>query len=117
LWTGFGINGARVEGLVTGGDLVDSRIICIAWFKPENYLPLKVLFEDGDALHDTFFEWEKSANGLVRKATQEGLQVIHVDIDPVEFPKWCAARGLKLVAASRSRYASEIGRRSMDTVG
>lgn len=93
---------------------MESRIICIAWFKPENYLPLKVLFEDGDALHDTFFEWEKSANDLQRIAREAGHQVVRVDIDPLEFPKWCAARGLKLVAASRSRYASEVGRKYLD---
>lgn len=91
---------------------MDSSIICIAWFKPENYLPLKVLFEDGDKLHDTFFEWQKSANDLVRQAEASGHPVIRVDIDPVEFPKWCASKGLKLVAASRSEYASEMASRN-----
>ena len=91
----------------------DSSIICIAWFKPEDYLPLKVLFDDGDKLHPTFFEWQKSANQLVRMAEASGRQVVRVEIDPVEFPKWCASRGLKLDAASRSEYASETARRNM----
>lgn len=92
---------------------MDSSIICIAWYKPENYLPLKVLFEDGDKLHGTFFEWQKSANDLLRKAEVSGHRVIRVDIDPVEFPKWCASKGRKLDAASRSEYASDMARRNM----
>tara|TARA_R110001606_G_scaffold399306_1_gene584294 strand:- start:23790 stop:24272 length:483 start_codon:yes stop_codon:yes gene_type:complete len=77
----------------------------MAWFKRENYLRLLEIFEDSENLHDTYDEWLESAEQVRRTLKGKGVRVTCVDIDPDEFPKWCAENGFKLNGKARSEYA------------
>lgn len=84
------------------------QIIGMAWFKPENYLQLRRMFEDGHKLHHTYPEWLKAAQTGYERFEAQGARVIRVDIDPSQFPTWCKANGMKLNAQARMAYANSV---------
>jgi hypothetical protein len=83
----------------------------MAWYKPENFLRLRAMFEDGHKLHRTYREWLAAAEANEKALKIKGLRVLRVDIDPDQFPEWCKAEGLKLNADARNRYASMVAHR------
>ena len=78
----------------------------MAWYKRENYKRIRTICKDGNKLHDTYDEWLKAAEAGRKEMESQGAQVVCVDIDPVEFPKWCKNNNMKLNAAARSQYAN-----------
>jgi hypothetical protein len=83
----------------------------MAWYKPENFLRLRAMFEDGHKLHETYGEWLAAAQTGKQRLESQGIRVFCVDIDPDQFPEWCKAEGLKLNADARNRYASWVAHR------
>jgi len=57
-------------------------VICIVWYKEEDYPILKNLFEDGDTLPDTYSEWLEKAQNLFNQLIQRGLTPVKAYIDP-----------------------------------
>lgn len=84
------------------------QIAGMAWFKPENFVKLRAMFEDGNKLHRTYPEWLKAALTGQKQLESRGIRVIRVDIDPDDFPKWCKSKGLNLNANARTQYASFV---------
>lgn len=84
------------------------QVVGMAWFKPENFTRLRAMFKDGHKLHRTYDEWLRAAEAGRKAQEVKGLRVVCVDIDPDDFPNWCAAKGMDLDANARMRYASEI---------
>lgn len=84
------------------------QAVGMAWFKPENFLRLRAMFEDGHKLHRTYDEWFRAAEAGRKAQEVKGIRVVCVDIDPDEFPKWCVAQGMKVDADARMRFASLI---------
>ncbi|UXY13840.1 hypothetical protein N8I74_10950 [Chitiniphilus purpureus] len=83
------------------------QIAGISWYKRENFDRLRAMFKDGHKLHDTYDEWLAAAESGRKELEKRGVRVICVDVDPNEFPAWCASQGLELNAAARNRFASE----------
>lgn len=92
------------------------QIVGMAWFKPENFVRLRAMFEDGDKLHRTYDEWLRAAETGRKAQEVKGLRVICVDIDPDDFPKWCIAQGVNLNANARMQYASLIAYKTLLSV-
>ena len=84
------------------------QAVGMAWFKREHFVRLRAMFQDGHKLHRTYDEWLRAAEAGRKAQEVKGLRVVCVDIDPDDFPKWCAAKGMNLDADARMRYASEI---------
>lgn len=84
------------------------KIIGMAWYKPENFVRLREMFEDGHKLHRTYEAWFSAAETGRKKFEAEGVRIVCVDIDPDQFPEWCKINGMKLNAEGRNRYASLI---------
>lgn len=79
----------------------------MAWYKRENFIKLRAMFDDGDTLHGTYDEWLAAANeGFNRFASRKDVRVFKIDIDPVEFPRWCAAKGLRMNSKARTEYCN-----------
>ena len=92
------------------------QIVGMAWFKPENFVRLRAMFEDGDKLHRTYDEWLRAAETGRKAQEVKGLRVVCVDIDPNDFPKWCKAKGMNLNANARMQYASLIAHKTLLSV-
>lgn len=88
----------------------------MVWFKRENYVRLRAMFEDGHKLHRTYDEWLAAAEAGRKAFEAKGGRVVCVDLDPHDFPKWCKAKGLKLDANGRSAYASFIAYKTITGV-
>lgn len=84
------------------------QAVGMAWYKPENFIRLRAMFEDGHKLHPTYGEWFAAAEFGKKRLEADGARVFCVDIDPDNFPEWCASKGLKLDAHARNTYASSI---------
>ena len=82
-------------------------LICLPWYRPEDYASILEIMDDAESLPVDYDEWLQLALNLERKLMGQDMKVIHVLVDPAAFPQWCAERGLRPVAASRSRFASE----------
>ena len=79
----------------------------IAWYRAQDYDRLKATFTDGWKLPDTFESWQRSAQNLYDKLTNEGLVVVKAYIDPNTFPEWCRANGMEMNAKARMRFAND----------
>ncbi len=82
------------------------QIIGMAWYKPQNFIRLRAMFEDGHKLHVTYDEWFVAAEKGRKTFEAEGRRVVCVDIDPDKFPEWCRTQGLKVNADARQKFAS-----------
>jgi hypothetical protein len=84
------------------------RAIGIAWYRREDWDELRRLFVDTDVLPDTYNSWLSVAEKLVQNITRQGGIAEKVYIEPREFARWCAVRGLDIDAKARTRYANEF---------
>lgn len=80
------------------------NIVGMAWYQPENFQPLRDMYEDGNLLQPTYVDWRQTAETAVLAHQVKGVRVVKVDIDPVEFPKWLASKGLRMNAQGRLAY-------------
>ncbi len=83
-------------------------IVGIAWFKEEDYLFLRDIFQDGHALPATYAEWLQKAKGLFDNLSQRGFNPVKVYIDPDTFLQWCRENGRSLDAKARTAYVNFI---------
>lgn len=84
------------------------QTVGIPWYKPEHFVRLRAMFEDGHKLHPSYNEWLVAAEQTRKGLEAKGLKVVCVNIDPDEFPKWCHSEGMKIDADARNRYASWV---------
>jgi len=84
-------------------------IICIAWFRREQWFLLKLKAADSALIEDTYDEWEKEAEKLVQKVIALGQQLYKIDVDVFELEKWCKEKGLPNDSNARSQFAAEKG--------
>lgn len=84
----------------------------IAWYKAENFVQLRTMFEDRDRFHATHADWLRAAETSYAKQLYYGLTVVKVDIDPVLFAAWCAERDIRLNAQSRVAYVDFMANRA-----
>lgn len=82
------------------------QAVGMAWYKRKHYTRLLEIFEDSDKLHRTYDEWLVAAEQGCKGLEAKGVRVIRVDIDPDEFPSWCASKGLNLNANARIEYSN-----------
>ena len=79
----------------------------IAWYRPETYDQCLAIFDDAEKLHDTYAEWLEAAERTEKQVSAQGMKVVRVDIDPVEFPEWCAAEEFKTIDQhARTHYGN-----------
>lgn len=85
-----------------------SKIVGLPWYKAENFLQLRSLFDDSSLIQSTYAEWMKSAEVITGRFHREGRKTVRIDMDLVEFPRWCAEKGIRLNGASRCAYADHV---------
>lgn len=84
------------------------RIGGLVWYRAEDYLTLKELFDDGHRLPDTFEDWLEQSSHTEAMLKSKGFKTVRAYIDPQEFPQWCRARGMEINAKARNEFANVI---------
>lgn len=86
------------------------KVVGLTWFRRDDWLKVKLTFEDADQLHNTYDEWLASVERLERTMKIKGVAIEWVTIDPDTFPDWCRARNLRLNGEARSQFAGDVAR-------
>jgi hypothetical protein len=64
---------------------------------------------DGETFPLNFDEWEKNAESELAAAKREGVGIIPVFLDPIEFFSFCHEKKISLNSATRAAFASSRG--------
>ena len=81
----------------------------VAWYhSAADYTLLKHISADGHELPESFEEWIEEAEKSVSLFTTQGWTVEKVFLDPVEFPAWCRALGVKIDSHARIEFANAV---------
>lgn len=87
----------------------NSQATALVWFQSTNYARLAALCDDGGvAAYGSYESWLYAAECRKQSLENKGHRVLCVDLCPEEFPRWCAAMGMRLDAAGRKAYAAYI---------
>ena len=86
----------------------------ISWYRPDNFEQCLAVFDDASEMHDTYKDWLADAELTEATAKNRGLLVMRINIDPVEFPKWCEREGFaEINNQARSFFVSKEVERIM----
>lgn len=75
----------------------------IAWFTPATFAAVKRI--GARDLQASYDQWLDSAETLIAQQAANGVTVEKVFIDPVRLAAWCRARGRKIDAKARAKFA------------
>jgi hypothetical protein len=82
-------------------------VVGVAWYREADWPRAKKLFPDADELHDSYAEWLKSAEDLLRHLKRAGVVAEPYIMDIDDFLGWCLIQGRQRDAKARSEYAAE----------
>jgi hypothetical protein len=69
---------------------------------------LRELAADGDALDDSFGDWERGALAAIGELNAVGREVSKVPIDVEALAVWCGHHGRQLDSAARAAYVTHL---------
>jgi hypothetical protein len=81
-----------------------AKLVGMAWYKSENFKRVRAMYDDGYMLQSTYSDWLATAELGYLHNQSRGFTVVKVDIDPEEFPRWCADQKLRMNAIGRLVY-------------
>ena len=81
--------------------------MAVASFTREEWLKLREVADDREALHDSYEDWQKDVLTLRRRALNNGTSSIEISMTAAEIQGWCRENHLRLDGSARSRYAAE----------
>ena len=79
----------------------------LAWWTPDQWDCLKQISVDPDALDDTYRDWQRNVERLIKRFRREGATVVRVKVDLDELVAWCEEKGKPLNGEARSQYVTE----------
>jgi hypothetical protein len=84
-----------------------SRVIGVAWFRPDEWQRLRDLSTDAHKLEPTYEAWAEIAFRESAKLASSGVEVIRIDVGVDELAAWCQEEGRPLDAQARAAFAAE----------
>jgi hypothetical protein len=84
------------------------KALGIAWYRESDWLRVKTEFPDADELHDTYAQWQESAESVIAHLRRSGVAAERVVIDMDHFIAWCAAHEQPPDAEARAAYVAEM---------
>jgi len=81
------------------------RGVILPWFTSDSWPRMRSAAADGDRLHDTFEEFERTSNIKVNELTAQSHPVEKVEIDVEALIAWCKAEGRPLNGMARQTFA------------
>jgi hypothetical protein len=82
-------------------------VVGVAWYREADWLRGKELFPDADEWHDSYAEWLKSAENLLKHLKRSGVTAEPYVMDIGNFLGWCLVHGRPRDAKARSEYVAE----------
>ena len=79
------------------------------WYRHDDYALVREIMEDGKTFPLDFDEWEKNAESDRAAAKREGIGIIPVSIDPLEFFSFCNEKKISPNGATCAQFASSRG--------
>jgi len=87
----------------------------MAWYRPEQWQPLRQAFVDPDVLEATHAEWFEFATTKFNELEAVGVRVFKVDVDIEELIGWCRDQGLSVDDESAAAFAAHKVQRMLNT--
>ena len=78
----------------------------IAWYQPDQWQRLLTVSVDKDKLEETYNEWIKEAERVIKELRRQGLYIIKVDVNIEELVAWCRKKKIPVNGEARSMYAA-----------
>lgn len=89
-----------------------SKQTVIPWYHSgADFVLLKHVSADGHLLPESFEEWIEQTETSIALLTARGWTVEKVYLDPVVFPAWCRALGLRINSHARIAFALSVAAR------
>lgn len=89
-------------------DDLNTPIIVIAWYRPDEYDAVRASALDAFSLEKTFKEWQVTADKAVNLLISEGKIVRKVDFDNTAFVRWASAHKVQSTQQTRIAFCVEI---------
>jgi hypothetical protein len=83
------------------------KICSIPYYREDEYKHLQDLSDDKDTFSISFQEFAKITESKHEEMERKGFQVVKVVVTVEELAAWTKARGLRIDAESRTRFALE----------
>jgi len=96
----------RINGNELQADTADHMIVALCWYQPEEWKKLKQSATDAETLDDTYKDWKKNANDMIRLIRTAGRQVQKINLKIEDLEAWCKAESRDNNSAARSHYAT-----------
>jgi hypothetical protein len=100
----------RINGKKQQPDTTDHMVVAFCWYQPEEWEKLKQSAADAEKLDDTYKEWKKNANDMIRFVRTAGRNVQKINIKIEALEAWCKTEGRENNSAARSHYATAMAR-------
>lgn len=91
-------------------DLQERQITNVGFFwyrDAEQYVQFLAIYDDRDAMNETYALWHKQALRAVKQFERRGFITHKVYSTPEELLEWCRANGMPLNGKSRSTFSQE----------
>ena len=83
-------------------------VIGVGWYAEDQWLMLKLVAEDRDALDDTYEQWEAGVTkALAELRNQPGVEAVKVHVEVAGLQRWCREQGRPLDGPARALYVTE----------
>lgn len=82
------------------------QAIGVPWFTAETYPAVKTMSSDGHAFADTFDEWLANAERKLASEEFAKINVVRVNVDPIELLAFCRAQKCEVNSRSRAEFAA-----------
>jgi hypothetical protein len=80
-------------------------IVGLPWYTEASYPQARDTMDDASQMPDGFADWLLEAQGVEARLVQQGVTVVHAELDPWRFTVWCRLRKLRCDAAARRQFA------------
>jgi hypothetical protein len=70
----------RINGEKQQSNTTNDMVVAFCWYQPEEWEKLKQSAGDAEKLDDTYKEWKKNANDMIRVVRAAGRNVQKIDI-------------------------------------
>jgi hypothetical protein len=98
-----------------GKELAVSIISFVAYYRPDDYQPIKSIFPNHPDFPDAYDEWFYLARKRLLEAQSRGHIVQEVVVDPNQFARFCDRTGRKRDLAALDAFLFEEAARQGDT--
>lgn len=79
----------RFKLSIDGKETKQNSTIALCWYQPEEWEKLKQNADDAIDLDDTYKEWKKNANDMIRLIQSAGRKVQKINVNVDELEAWC----------------------------